>query len=130
MQIDQQAARAGRTSVASRASVSLRVLAALAIGALLYFAQAAFVPIALAVLLALVLTAPVEALHRIGLPRKPLGHHRHGGTRLSDRRIDQSAMDAGPELVGLGTADAQNHRAQDAADRAVHESHGDPEQAR
>jgi len=69
MQIDQQAARAGRTSVASRASVSLRVLAALAIGALLYFAQAAFVPIALAVLFALVLTAPVEALHRIGLPR-------------------------------------------------------------
>lgn len=69
MQIDQQAARVVRASVASRASVSLRVLAALAIGALLYFAQAAVVPIALAVLSALVLTAPVEALYRIGPPR-------------------------------------------------------------
>jgi predicted PurR-regulated permease PerM len=38
-------------------------------GVLLYFAQAAFIPIALALLFALVLSSPVEALHRQGLPR-------------------------------------------------------------
>jgi predicted PurR-regulated permease PerM len=36
---------------------------------LLYFAQAAFIPIALALLCALVLSAPVEALHRRRIPR-------------------------------------------------------------
>jgi predicted PurR-regulated permease PerM len=36
---------------------------------LLYVARAAFVPVALAVLFALVLSIPVEALHRKGLPR-------------------------------------------------------------
>jgi predicted PurR-regulated permease PerM len=49
--------------------MSLRVLAALAIGALLYIAHAAFIPIALAALFALILTGPVEALRRLGLPR-------------------------------------------------------------
>jgi predicted PurR-regulated permease PerM len=53
----------------SRSSIALRLLAGLAIGALLYFAHAVFVPIALAVLLSLLLTSPVEALHRRGLPR-------------------------------------------------------------
>ena len=38
-------------------------------GVLLYFAHAAFIPIALALLFALVLSSPVEALHRQGLPR-------------------------------------------------------------
>src|SRR5450755_2720780 len=38
-------------------------------GVLLYLAQAVFIPIALAVLFALVLSSPVEALHRKGLPR-------------------------------------------------------------
>jgi predicted PurR-regulated permease PerM len=38
-------------------------------GVLLYFAQAVFIPIGLAVLFALVLSSPVEALHRKGLPR-------------------------------------------------------------
>src|ERR1700733_152844 len=38
-------------------------------GVLLYVAQAVFIPIALAVLFALVLSSPVEALHRKGLPR-------------------------------------------------------------
>jgi predicted PurR-regulated permease PerM len=52
-----------------RSSVAIRLLVAVAIGALLYFAHAVFVPIALAVLLSLLLTAPVEALHRCGLPR-------------------------------------------------------------
>ncbi len=41
-----------------------------ACGVLLYFAQAAFIPVALALLFALVLSIPVEALHRKGgLPR-------------------------------------------------------------
>jgi predicted PurR-regulated permease PerM len=49
--------------------VAVRSLSALAIGAVLYFAHAAFIPIALAVLFSLLLTPPVEALHRRGLPR-------------------------------------------------------------
>ncbi len=52
-----------------RASVAVRILALLAVGAVLYFAHAVFIPIALAILFALILTAPVEALHRLGLPR-------------------------------------------------------------
>jgi predicted PurR-regulated permease PerM len=52
-----------------RASVSLRLLVALAIGTLLYFGHAAFIPIALAALFSLILTGPVETLHRFGLPR-------------------------------------------------------------
>ena len=59
--------RIGASSPGS--SVAIRLLVALAIGALLYFAHAVFIPIALAVLLSLLLTAPVEALHRRGLPR-------------------------------------------------------------
>src|SRR4029077_17603669 len=53
----------------SRGYLAVRLLAGLAIGALLYFAHAVFVPIALAVLFSLLLTLPVEALHRRGLPR-------------------------------------------------------------
>ena len=49
--------------------MAVRSLSALAIGAVLYFAHAAFIPIALAVLFSLLLTPPVEALHRRGLPR-------------------------------------------------------------
>ncbi len=41
----------------------------LGVGALLYFAHAAFIPVALAALFALILTGPVEWLHRAGLPR-------------------------------------------------------------
>jgi predicted PurR-regulated permease PerM len=52
-----------------RSSTALRVLVAGLGGALLYFAHAAFIPIALSVLLALVLSSPVEALHSRGLPR-------------------------------------------------------------
>jgi predicted PurR-regulated permease PerM len=48
---------------------SNRVLTYLAVGALLYFGHAAFVPIALALLFALVLSSPVEALHRLHVPR-------------------------------------------------------------
>ncbi len=40
-----------------------------AVGLLLYEAHVAFVPIALALLLALILSGPVEALHRLRIPR-------------------------------------------------------------
>jgi predicted PurR-regulated permease PerM len=42
---------------------------ALLVGALLYVGHAAFVPVAMAILLALILSSPVEALHRAGVPR-------------------------------------------------------------
>ena len=47
----------------------IRVLVWGAIGLLLYVAHVAFIPIALALLVALVLSGPVEALHRIRVPR-------------------------------------------------------------
>jgi predicted PurR-regulated permease PerM len=47
----------------------LRVLVWGAIGLLLYVAHVAFIPIALALLVALVLSGPVEALHKIRVPR-------------------------------------------------------------
>src|ERR1700690_3517678 len=53
----------------SRSSMTVRLLAGLAVGALLYIAHAVFIPIALAVLFSLLLTSPVEALHRRGLSR-------------------------------------------------------------
>jgi predicted PurR-regulated permease PerM len=46
-----------------------RLLAAGAVGALLYFAHVAFIPVALALLLALVLSGPVEALRQWRIPR-------------------------------------------------------------
>lgn len=52
-----------------RRITAVRLLVAGAIGALLYFAHVAFVPIALALLLSLVLSGPVEALHRWRIPR-------------------------------------------------------------
>jgi predicted PurR-regulated permease PerM len=54
---------------AKRRITATRLLVAGAIGALLYFAHVAFVPIALALLLSLVLSGPVEALHRWRIPR-------------------------------------------------------------
>ena len=59
----------GISASSSRSNTAVRLLAGLGIGALLYFAHAAFIPIALAVLFSLILTPPVEALHRRGLPR-------------------------------------------------------------
>ena len=47
----------------------MRLLVAGAVGALLYFAHVAFVPIALALLLSLVLSGPVEALRKWRIPR-------------------------------------------------------------
>src|ERR1700676_2108304 len=53
----------------SRKVTSVKLLVAGAIGVLLYGAHVAFVPVALALLLALVLSGPVEALHGWGVPR-------------------------------------------------------------
>jgi predicted PurR-regulated permease PerM len=47
----------------------VRVLVAGAVGVLLYVGHAAFIPVALALLAALVLSGPVELMHRLGLPR-------------------------------------------------------------
>lgn len=52
-----------------RASGALITLVSIAIGALLYFGHEVFIPVALALLFAVVLSSPVEALHRRGLPR-------------------------------------------------------------
>ncbi len=64
---DTPAARA--RSEAGSAPSAAQLLAWGALGLLLYEAHAAFVPIALALLLALVLSGPVEALHRLRVPR-------------------------------------------------------------
>lgn len=52
-----------------RSSRPLLVLVCGLCGVLLYFAHSVFIPIVLALLFALVLSSPVEALHRQGLPR-------------------------------------------------------------
>lgn len=52
-----------------RSPMAVRILAAALVGALLYFAHTAFVPIVMAILFSLILSTPVEALHRHGLPR-------------------------------------------------------------
>jgi predicted PurR-regulated permease PerM len=45
------------------------VIAAVAVAALLYFAREVFIPVALALLFALVLSSTVEGLHRLRIPR-------------------------------------------------------------
>jgi predicted PurR-regulated permease PerM len=64
--IEESHSRPARRSLAT---TPLRVLACIAVGAVLYYGHEAFVPVVLAVLFSLVLTTPVEALHRRGLPR-------------------------------------------------------------
>jgi predicted PurR-regulated permease PerM len=64
----QEARGGGRSAVQPRIT-AMRILLAGAVGLLLYVAHAAFVPIALALLFALVLSGPVELAHRAGLPR-------------------------------------------------------------
>jgi predicted PurR-regulated permease PerM len=53
----------------ARSSTSIRTLAILALGTFLYLAHAVVIPVVLAILFALILTAPVEALHRWKIPR-------------------------------------------------------------
>lgn len=67
--MDRPASSTVRSHAAPRSSLALRALAALAILALLYVGHAAFIPLALAGLLALILTGPVEALYRLRVPR-------------------------------------------------------------
>jgi len=50
-------------------NTAVKILLIGGIGALLYFAHAAFIPIALALLFALILSGPVEALHKLRVPR-------------------------------------------------------------
>jgi predicted PurR-regulated permease PerM len=52
-----------------RKVTAVRLLVAVAVGLLLYFAHVAFVPVALACLFALVLSGPVEMLHCLRVPR-------------------------------------------------------------
>src|ERR1700734_4038849 len=61
----------GNLGVAAHGSriTAVRILVAGAVGVLLYVGHVAFVPVALALLLSLVLSGPVELLHRVGLPR-------------------------------------------------------------
>ena len=46
-----------------------KFLVIVSLGLLLYFAHVAFIPIALALLFALILSGPVEALHKVRVPR-------------------------------------------------------------
>jgi predicted PurR-regulated permease PerM len=66
---EQTSTRSSPATPRARSSWPLLLLVCGLSGVLLYFAQAVFIPIALAVLFALVLSSPVEALHRRGLPR-------------------------------------------------------------
>jgi predicted PurR-regulated permease PerM len=66
--IVQEARGGGRTALPPRIN-AVRILVAGAFGLLLYVAHAAFIPVALALLFALVLSGPVEFMHRLGLPR-------------------------------------------------------------
>jgi predicted PurR-regulated permease PerM len=52
-----------------RSPMAIVIVAAGLVGVLLYFAHAAFIPIVLSVLFALLLSGPVEALNQKGLPR-------------------------------------------------------------
>jgi predicted PurR-regulated permease PerM len=53
----------------TRTSLLNGLLGFVLVGGLLYVGRAAFIPVALAVLLALLLSTPVEALHKKGVPR-------------------------------------------------------------
>ena len=57
------------TQQAVQRTIALRAIATCSVGAVLYFARVAFEPIALALLCALVLSGPVEALQRFHIPR-------------------------------------------------------------
>lgn len=61
--------RAGRTRLQPILLTAAVVLLIGGVGVLLYVARAAFVPVVFALLFALVLSSPVEWLHRLGIPR-------------------------------------------------------------
>jgi predicted PurR-regulated permease PerM len=66
---EQPSTNASPVRTRPRSSWPLLLLVCGLTGVLLYFAQSVFIPIALAILFALVLSSPVEVLHRRGLPR-------------------------------------------------------------
>jgi predicted PurR-regulated permease PerM len=61
----------GRETFTSRTRpvTAIKVIVWGALAVLLYFAHVAFIPVALALLFALVLSSPVEALHKVHIPR-------------------------------------------------------------
>ena len=69
MKADHSKISALPTGGRSRQLSSAKVIVVGGFGLLLYFAHAAFIPIALALLLALVLSGPVEGLHKLKVPR-------------------------------------------------------------
>ena len=58
-----------KTSASSWPIVAAKVIVVGTVAAVLYVAHAAFIPVFLALLLSLILSGPVEALHKRGLPR-------------------------------------------------------------
>ncbi len=58
-----------KTSARSWPVVAAKVIVLVAVAAVLYLAHAAFIPVFLALLLSLILSGPVEALHKRGVPR-------------------------------------------------------------
>jgi hypothetical protein len=63
------------------------------IGAILYIGHSAFIPVALALLAALILSSPVEMLFRLGLP---------------SGRIGRTRMDPQPAMVCVGASYSGN----------------------
>jgi predicted PurR-regulated permease PerM len=61
--------RAQRSAMQVGHLTSIKILAVGALGVLLYVAHVAFIPVALALLAALILSGPVEALHKLHIPR-------------------------------------------------------------
>jgi predicted PurR-regulated permease PerM len=61
--------RAQRSAMQVGHLTSIKILAVGALGLLLYVAHVAFIPVALALLAALILSGPVEALHKLHIPR-------------------------------------------------------------
>src|ERR1022692_562033 len=100
---------------APRSSVPVRVLAVVAVGAVLYFGHAAFIPIALAILFALILTTPVEALHRRGVPRSAAALLiLFAMVALLGGALD-FFLDASSEMVEFSATDLTGDRAQSSA---------------
>jgi predicted PurR-regulated permease PerM len=66
---DSRAEAAKSSSLLATLCRVAKIVAYLAVGSLLYVAHAAIVPVALAVLFALVLSGPVETFHKRGVPR-------------------------------------------------------------
>ena len=69
MSTEPKSGAAGTSLPRARRNIDTKFLVYGALGVLLYFGHAAFIPIALALLFSLILSAPVEALHKKRIPR-------------------------------------------------------------